>query len=265
MIKLFVSDLDGTLLNLKKEVSPTDIQSLKKLKESDVDICLATGRMDIEIAEVLKMIGETYHRISQNGAFVRTKDHQSLHSFTFEYQLAKEIFEKVRNMPFITLIADYEKNYTEKRDELIVQLESRMFAPIEENIELLTALGQSIIPSKISILGEYEDLSAFQKQLVECRSDEVETYISDEHCLDVLPKNISKGNALMVLMEHLGIKTDEIACIGDSFNDIPMFQLTPHSFAMDIALPQVKKEAAYVVSSVSEAIEKVLELNKSIV
>ncbi|MGG4492257.1 HAD family hydrolase [Metabacillus idriensis] len=263
MIKLFVSDLDGTLLSFEKKVTEQDISALKELKKNGVDVCLASGRMDVEIGEILTMVGEKYHRISQNGAFINTDQDESLHALTFENVIAKEVFEQVRSTNLITIIADYSKNYTERRDEVITGIESRMFSPIEENVNLLHALGQEVKASKISILGEYEAISELQKILQERHPDTIETYISDKQCLDVMPKNISKGNALKMLIEHLGIKSDEVACIGDSFNDIPMFNMTPHSFAMEEALPEVKTEAAYTVSSVGEAIKQVLEMNKN--
>jgi Cof subfamily protein (haloacid dehalogenase superfamily) len=262
MIKLFVSDLDGTLLSFEKKVTQQDIAALKGLKENGVDVCLASGRMDVEIGEILTMIGEKYHRISQNGAFINTDNDESLHSLTFDNVIAKEVFEQVRSTDFIIIIADYSKNYTERRDEVITSIESRMFSPIEENVNLFNALGEDVKASKISILGEYEAISDLQKKLQEKHPDTIETYISDKQCLDVMPKNISKGNALKMLIEHLGIKPEEVACIGDSFNDIPMFKMTPHSFAMEDSLPEVKAQAAYTAATVHEAINKVAEMNK---
>ncbi|MGD6793404.1 Cof-type HAD-IIB family hydrolase [Metabacillus indicus] len=261
MIKLFVSDLDGTLLDHQKEVSEKDIEALKQLKNSGVDICLASGRMDVEIGEILTKIGEKYHRISQNGAFINTDSDESLHALTFESVIAQEVFDVVRSEDFITIVADYSTNYTERRNEAVTSIESRMFAPITENEQLAEGIGRDIKASKISILGEYESLLPLQNKLRERYPDTIETYISDRQCLDIMPKHISKGNALHMLIQHLDISPSEIACIGDSFNDIPMFRLTPFSFAMENALPEVKKEAAYTATSVGDAILKVMEIN----
>ena len=78
MIKMLVSDLDGTLIDKKNQVAPQDVKAMKKLRAHDVDIFLASGRMDNEIMEVAKVIGDQYHRVSQNGAFVITNEHVSL-------------------------------------------------------------------------------------------------------------------------------------------------------------------------------------------
>ena len=54
-----------------------------------------------------------------------------------------------------------------------------------------------------------------------------------------LCQGVSKGSALRRLMEHLQIEANEVACIGDSFNDISMFEVTPHSFTLHHAHPYV--------------------------
>ena len=52
------------------------------------------------------------------------------------------------------------------------------------------------------------------------------------------------------------MKQNEVACIGDSFNDISMFEVTPHSFTLHHAHPYVKEKANHIVRSVEEAIMK---------
>ncbi|MNG28732.1 putative bifunctional phosphatase/peptidyl-prolyl cis-trans isomerase [compost metagenome] len=77
-----------------------------------------------------------------------------------------------------------------------------------------------------------------------------------------MPHQVSKGTSLLTLIEHLGFTPEETACFGDSFNDVSMFGITPHSFAMHTAHPDVKKQAAYTVTSVSEAIAHVFAFNE---
>ena len=65
-------------------------------------------------------------------------------------------------------------------------------------------------------------------------------------------------------MEHLQIEANEVACIGDSFNDISMFEVTPHSFTLHHAHPYVKEKANHIVRSVEEAIMKLPLLRKKL-
>ncbi|MCA1029757.1 HAD family hydrolase [Bacillus timonensis] len=262
MIKLIVSDLDGTLLPHDKVVSQQDQTALKHAVSEGIDICLASGRSDFEIVEVLKSLDDKYHRISQNGAYILTNDSQEIHTSTFHPQLAEQIFNEIPSTNFVTLVCNFDTNYTTDRNEHILKLEERMFKPIVEHQGIHGDM-ESVKPSKITVLGDEEEILSFQKNMNKRFSEHIDTFISEKQCLDIMPKNISKGNALRVLIEKLGYEPEEIACIGDSFNDIPMFKLTPHSFAMETAHEDVKKQASTIVASVSEAVEYVLKINRS--
>jgi Cof subfamily protein (haloacid dehalogenase superfamily) len=265
MIKLLVSDLDGTLINKQNQVAAYDAEALKQLRKRGVDICLASGRMDNEIMEVAKSVDDQFHRVSQNGAFVLTNEHLSLHARTFEHELAKKLYEAAYSDRFITMVCSDNINFVAQKNEIIQPIEERFFFPIEEQLDMLNEIGRSLTPSKITLLGHHEDVLEMQQAIEDVFHEDVDTFISEKGCLDIMPKNISKGNALLLLLEHLQLKPEEIACVGDSFNDIPMFQLTPNSFAIAHAHEDVKKEAAYVVESVSEAVKIILKKNKSIV
>ncbi len=76
-----------------------------------------------------------------------------------------------------------------------------------------------------------------------------------------MPLSVSKGDALKRLIKELGIAPEEIACIGDSFNDLSMFALTPHSFAMSASREEILSRASKVVHSVAEAIDLIIAYN----
>ncbi|KOO50529.1 HAD family hydrolase [Priestia koreensis] len=262
MIKLFVSDLDGTLLNHDKKVEQKEIDALQQLKESGVEICLASGRMDNEIVKVSESLEGDVHRVSQNGAFVLTHDDQSLHEKTFDHELASKLYSLTKMPDKITLVCSDNTNFVEEMSDVVKEIEKVMFFPIQENPTMREDFSTSLNPSKITVLGDHEQVLELQKKLNDMFGDDIDTYISAKSCLDIMPKHISKGNAIAVLLDHLDLQPDEIACVGDNFNDIPMFRLTPNSFAMSEAYDEVKQEANYVVDSVSEAVEIVLRQNR---
>ncbi len=148
-------------------------------------------------------------------------------------------------------------------NEHVSELQKRLFYGLCEVPNMSGTIGADILPSKITVLAENEVITSFQQQIMERFGDVVDTFISEPRCLDIMPKNISKGNALRSLMNHLDVQPEETACFGDAFNDIPMFRLTPYSFVMSHAHPDVKKEARYIVDSVSEAVQIILtEINQ---
>ncbi|TYR79835.1 HAD family hydrolase [Priestia megaterium] len=262
MIKLFVSDLDGTLLHEEKYIEQHNIEALQHLQKSGVEVCLASGRMDSEIVKISTDINNTFHRISQNGAFVLTHDDKPLHTKVFDHTLASELYKRTMNPNHIILVCSNDTNYVEERNDIINEIEKYMFFPIQEQLHMADSFGESLSPSKITVLGDHDELVALQAELNEQFGEQIDTYISAKRCLDIMPKHISKGNAIQILLDHLNLKPEEVACVGDSFNDIPMFQLIPNSFAMDTAPEGVKQHASAVVSSVSEAAHIILERNK---
>ena len=74
MIKLIISDLDGTLLHDHATIHDTDIQALRRAQEQGVAVAFASGRMYPEIQEVANSIGMQVHAVSQNGAYAHLAD-----------------------------------------------------------------------------------------------------------------------------------------------------------------------------------------------
>ncbi|NQX68964.1 HAD family phosphatase [Paenibacillus alba] len=261
MIKLIVSDLDGTLLDHSKKVSPREIEALLKVKEAGIALCLASGRMNAEMQQVLEEIGHQAYSVSQNGAFIHLDDGSFLQSKLFEPTLAYEVYQVLQEFDLVKLICSGEANYITHLTPASDAIQARTFQPFLVKEDLDHALQSAFAVCKFSMFGDIEVLLALKARMQTALGDQLEMFISDKDCLDIMPRRVSKGQSLLVLIEKLGLQTDEIACIGDSFNDVSMFGITPHSFAMKGAHPEVKQQAAYQVESVAEAIAHVFTHN----
>ncbi|MFD1020612.1 HAD family hydrolase [Thalassobacillus hwangdonensis] len=255
MIKLFITDLDGTLLGQDHYINDKDVEAIKKLAEEGVDFAVATGRMDGDIVEVLKKTGLKGHRISQNGAFVYDRSDKNIHSNTFETEVAKRVYADILEEPLVTTITTADDSYSHEKNEWIDMMSKQLFHDVIVDPELAEQLGVSIIPSKLTAHGKENEVMALQKRIEENYGDELDCFVSHETCVDLMPKNINKANGIKALIEHIGLKPEEIAVIGDSFNDVSMFALTQNSFAMSTAHEDVKAKADHVVTHVHEAIE----------
>lgn len=262
MIRLFITDLDNTLLNQAKKIEEKDKQAISRLTDQNISICLASGRIDHDLIRVSEQLGKKVHRISQNGAFIYTVDDKCLLTARFEPLLAKQLYEFVQDYPIIPFISVEDYLLVPHVDELLEEIIPKMITPVQVDPHVLENIGKTVFPCKIIILGEYEHIKQLEKEIQANFNGQVESYISDINILDLMPPNISKGSAVLKLIDHLGLTPDEIATIGDSYNDIPMLKVTPHSFAMSHAFEDVKKEAAHTVDSVSQAVDWILEYNR---
>ncbi|WP_176560412.1 HAD family hydrolase [Brevibacillus dissolubilis] len=265
MIRLIVTDLDGTLLDTNREIPAHNREAIRKAVEGGIQLGLASGRMHSELTAVMNELGEEAHRISQNGAFVYTKEEKLLDSKAFDPEVSVQLHQITREYDFATMICVDQTVYVEKRSAAVDALQERMFTKfvLEPNVgELIKR--QEIVPCKFSLFGNMDSLLQLRDEVEkQPYSTEVDPVVSDRDCLDLMPKDVSKGNGLRVLLQELGLTTDEVACIGDSFNDVSMFEVTPHSFAMSHSLPELRAHAKHEVEDVASAIEWVLQYNQA--
>jgi Cof subfamily protein (haloacid dehalogenase superfamily) len=264
MIKLFVSDLDNTLFTGEKTIRVEDRNAIRRLMDAGVEICLASGRMDKELVQVMRELSGSFHRISQNGAFVYTREDESLLSVHFEGDLARRLYEDALPYGLTGFISLEDRMLVPRITDGIRAFETRLMFPIEEDPTILKEIGQSIYPSKICLIGPIENIRRLERHVHDQYAGLVDTFISDRDCIDLMPPGISKGEGLRRLLDRLGIRPEETVTIGDSYNDISMLQATPHSFAMAHADEEVRRAARYTVNSVAEAAEWVLERNQSV-
>ncbi|SFM45234.1 hypothetical protein SAMN04487943_11924 [Gracilibacillus orientalis] len=255
MIKLFATDLDGTLLKPNNVIKQEDIEAIHRLKEHGIDFAVATGRMERDIVKICTEINHDAHRISQNGAFVDTKDNQKILTKTFDAATSSALHQAVDTFPNPFCITTADESYISFKTPEIKALEEILYFPLVEGVDFANDYNEAFLPSKYMLLGEEKDIVSFQKKIDETFHEVCESYLSDPHCVDIVPKGVSKALGLTTLADYLDIKPEEIAVIGDSYNDIPMFGMSANSFAMSTAPEAVKQKATHVVDDVFEAIE----------
>ncbi|KLU59676.1 putative phosphatase YwpJ [Peptococcaceae bacterium CEB3] len=262
MIKLLVTDLDGTLLDEQKKVGMENQISVKHIKDAGLEVCLASARTYREIEHVMEILEGDFSAVSQNGSFVHTKNRVLLEGSYFESEQALNIWAIAKRFP-IALFAGCADHYiyTPPKTGTYRSLEPRMFVLPRETPDFDKAIRAGLTVTKFSFYGDIKVLENLRRALTDSRRPDLSVAISDRDCLDVMPKAISKGKALDALMKDLLLTPDEVACIGDSFNDISMFGACSHSFAMEGASAEVKSQAQHVVSSVAEAAAWILSYN----
>ncbi|SHE80920.1 hypothetical protein SAMN05444392_103233 [Seinonella peptonophila] len=264
MIKLFVTDLDHTLLDDDKDIHPRDRAAIDRLIDSGTEFAIATGRSEAEFQYIVDQLDHPCHRISQNGVYVRTAQGDELASAILPPLVTKQIIEEATGYNFQLYINVAEQTYTPYLSEEAKEYSSKMQLPVIEDRFIVEQLDESVLPCKFCFIGEKEPLLRFMQQLDhKDYRQHVDLFLSSPYCVDVVPKGISKGFGVQRLIDHLGISLSEVACVGDAYNDVPMFQIVSNSYAMRHADPGVQKEAVHVVDSVAEAVKQVLHENQA--
>jgi Cof subfamily protein (haloacid dehalogenase superfamily) len=270
MIRLLVSDLDGTLLTDEKKVSKADQIALKKLRDAGINICLATGRNNREVEQVMQGIGLSYHQVNQNGAQVYTEKGHMLHSSQFSSQNATNLYHLIESFDLsVHVIIDAFLESSKSELKRVIPMEQKSYFQHEDDTlfkhiaHLDKKIGEEVLPIKFSYFGEVSMLRFLEEEVHKRFPNQFTSFLVDKNCLDFMPLHVNKGTGLQFLFDHLNISPNEVVCIGDSENDISMFDLIPHSFAMETASSHVQSKASRTAISVAEAVEWLFNRQKS--
>ena len=273
MIKIFISDLDGTLIyKAKNHTDPGEKnkKAVKLLCENGVEFAVATGRAENSIEEVEKNLNIKMYKIAVNGGVILDKEKKQIFLNYFNEKELKKIICEIKNLEkgihYCVLMTDKLENYFKplnffsyiidffykmryETEKLNIKAEERLLGGNEKLLKVVLGVEKK----KRFIL-----LKSLEKKL-----ENSVIFMSGNRCMEISPTGSTKGLGILHLMDLMGIKASEAAYIGDSYNDLSAFEVCKYSFSMSHADQAVKNKAVFVVDSVDEAINKVLDINKS--
>ena len=233
-MKIIVSDLDGTLLDENSKITDYTRETIKKLNRLGVEFIIATGRVEaLSIRFKFQLWLDTFI-ICYNGDNIYDKDENMI----FEKVISKDVTYEL-----LKLLREEEVNYNcffhedFYRDEYDKTDYSKRTGFIEH---ILIDLKDCSELNKIIIVDEEEVILNLSKKLKDRFSHLVEITISDPTCVDIAPKDCSKGNALEILADTLNFNMDKIIAFGDAENDLDMLKKVGHPVVMENAQAIVK-------------------------
>jgi Cof subfamily protein (haloacid dehalogenase superfamily) len=261
MDTLYVSDLDGTLLNTNTVLSERSKEIINKLIQQGVKFTYATARSFSSASQILKGLNVSIPAITYNGAyFVEPTDGKVIYSTSFSYEQMEyisTIFIKNNTYPLVYSLLNREervswvggkenegmKNYFkartgDKRLRCVTKDEELYLG----SIFYFTVIGEKNQLEKLK--GYFDDKSQFICTL------QLELYTDDEYWLEIMPYNATKAMGVKRLKEITGC--DKVVCFGDAINDISMFTIADDSYAVANADLQLKQIASGIIGSNNE-------------
>ncbi|MBR5516738.1 MAG: HAD family phosphatase [Firmicutes bacterium] len=263
-------DLDGTLLNSKKELSEGNLAALKKAAEAGWEIVPTTGRFYGGMPEFIRGLPFVHYAITINGAYVEDlRGGQEIYTAEMSYQQAIEIMEYLDKLPVIyDCYMDNDAFMTEslkaKVDEIIESSRIRkMFydlrKPVPELKDYLAQRKQDV--QKIQFFTKDADLRIhLLDELTEVFED-IAVSSSSPQNIEINQIKATKGLALNALADYLGIDKSKTIAFGDGLNDISMLEEAGMGIAMANGCREALEAADWVTSHCDEdgvavAIEK---------
>lgn len=249
--KALFLDLDGTLLNDKKEITPGNYHAIRQALGEGHKIIIATGRplaSAIKQAERLGLTEKGCYVISFNGGVIFDMGNQEvITSHAIPLAVVAEIFREAnkRNIHIQTYTADHVVVEARCDDDQVRTYCNRS----NINYEVLPDISHLYDAPPKMLTIDYESgeaLTEFRDWINEHCSEELDSFFSATCYLEIVPKGINKGRALLDLSAALGIPVEATIAAGDEANDIPMIKTAGLGVCMENGIPEAKAVADYI-------------------
>lgn len=253
--RLLVLDLDGTLTNSNKEITPKTLEALKKLQAAGHMIVLASGRPTAGIrgvADRLQLDKEGGYILAFNGArIIDCRTNEVMFQQTLEHKYLRRLFDAAVKYELTIMtyrdtkaIAGTEPNEYSVFEARINQME---LTPVDNFVNYV-----DFPINKCLLSGEPKLVKACEDELLPELGDELSIFKSEDFFLEIMAKNIDKAASLDRLIHMIGIGREDVVCCGDGYNDISMIQYAGVGVAMENAKDVVKEAADVIAGSNDE-------------
>ena len=260
MKTLYVTDLDGTLLNSQSRLSQYSLDIINKLVAQGMLFTYATARSLVSASVVAQGLSTNIPVIAYNGAFIiNPATNEILSSAYFHQDESDKIIEVLNKFHISPLVYAYVDGcekvswITDRENEgiryyLDTRKGDKRFRPLADN----TGLYDGDI-FYITCIGERDDLvpvyDIFSQDSRFTCSLHQELYRPEYWC-EILPKKATKAEAIANLKKLWNC--NRVISFGDAVNDIPMFRISDECYAVKNAVAELKELATGIIESNDE-------------
>lgn len=246
-VKLVVTDMDGTLLNSKSEVSNQFLGIYNQLKKLDIKFIAASGRQYFSIIDRFdESIQNEITIVAENGAFAM-HGNQELFTSSLPLEYISKSINTLRELENVYIVlCGKEAAYIETKDEEFISMFQNYYSEYKK-VEDLTKVENDTFFKIAAFHFECSETNIYPS--VKHLEKDLQVIVSGERWLDISHSNANKGFALNILQKQLSISKEETMVFGDYNNDLKMLELADYSYAMENAHPKVKETANYKTKS----------------
>lgn len=249
-------DLDGTLLNEDYVIDDGNLFAIEEAYNADYLIVPVTGRPLKMIPYQLEGSKYIQYIITSNGACVFDLfKNEEIYSKKLDNKIALKLLKILKKYEKIGITIHLDHTYYLEGKWLfdlgtkIFKNDSRNFVLSNDLIKLLEETKKDI--GEIQVYFFDENIRVKLMEEIMNYNDEFNYSIGSTY-FEMYNKDTNKGAALEFLKNYLGTTRDNLYCFGDSLNDLSMFNVCGHKFAMGNAVKEIKELATHIVSNNSE-------------
>jgi Cof subfamily protein (haloacid dehalogenase superfamily) len=257
-VKLVVSDMDGTLLNSKGEVSNRFFELFKELQKRNITFCAASGRQHNSIVSKLDAIKDEIYVIAENGGIAKKGDNILLSNFLKPEKVLNliPVLRELKGTNIVLCCND--AAFIESKDARFIELFQEYYHSYQV-VDDLMEMAKTTPVFKIAVY-HFESSENFIYPFVKHLNEQVLLKVSGINWLDISDDKANKGDALRQVQQLLNVSKAETMVFGDYHNDTEMIQEADFSFAMKNAHKDITALANYATESNDNfGVETILE------
>ncbi|GAA4320134.1 HAD family hydrolase [Pontixanthobacter gangjinensis] len=244
MIKLIVTDVDGTLLNDNHELHPDFWKVEEQLTKNGILFSIASGRQFYNLESKFDRIKDRTMFFAENGTYVSHRG-KELYVNPIDEKAAKEFIEMGRELEKTNLVLCGKSSaYIETSDEGFRKEISKFYERLQV-VDDLTKVEDTYLKVTLCNFDGVEE-NTFP-HFVDY-TDRYKVAIAAKVFIDITALDANKGNAIKGIQKELGISPEETLVFGDYLNDLEMMQVAKHSYAMKNAHPEIIEASNFVTS-----------------
>ena len=262
--KIIFLDLDGTLTNDEKKITPKTKEALMDIQKRGHIVALATGRPTPGMGFIAKELElEKYggYVMSFNGGkIIDWKTKETVFENTLDRKYLPDLIRYARQNNLGLITYDNKQGLVATRVDPYVMLET---VKINRIPAFLTDVVKYVDynPNKCLYTVDPEISEYHEKRLAQKFGDVLSVYRSTDYFIEIVPKGIDKAASIKVLIDKLNIPHENTIACGDGFNDLSMIKYAAVGVAMENAVEAVKESADYITASnnddgIAEVVEK---------
>ena len=239
MIKLFVTDIDGTLVSPGKNISAKNIEAVHKMIEAGIKVVIATGRMYRAALPIAAQLGVPVPIIAYNGALIKSSTSEVIHA---KYLDAANILALIK---FFEERGWHLQSYSDDTLYVPKKNDAVKFYETMQKVEAVEVGWDGLrerainVPKLLSISANPDETLARMSETQKFFGGQIEITRSAPLFVEFMSLGVTKAGAIKILAEKFGIANEEILAIGDSDNDLQMITSAGCGVAMGNAVPAV--------------------------
>lgn len=252
--KIFFADLDGTLLNDEKKITPLTYETLKAWTQKGHKLVLCSGRAMDSILHVRETLGlgdfPNMYLIGYNGGEIYDCTSKTLlHRVALSYDSVRKCFEIARQYHIHIQTFTDTHILTQKEDEELRFYKKAVHTPVILTDDIMAHLEKEPCKCLAISLKDKELMKNFSDAVTKELGDQVHVMTSTPYFIEMFPISSGKGFSVNWLCSHLNIPLESALAAGDEMNDLSMLEAAGISIAMKNGRDFVKEMADVVTAN----------------